>query len=371
MLATVGLAPQIVSETLYALSVSADPPFVPTEIHVITTRPGAERMSAALLGAEGVLTAFAAEFDLPALTHALTPERIHVIASETGGGLHDINSDDDNIALADLITQIIGELTRDPACALHVSIAGGRKTMGFLAGAVLSMFARQQDRLSHVLVDPRFEQHPDFFYPPKTPRTLQDRAGNAISTAQANVTLAEIPFVRLRDGAPEQLVEGAWSYSRTVAQMQAGIAPPRLVVDEAGRRMRCGDTDLALPTQLLAFYAWLADCRRRNGSEQGRVQWMTADLEAFLAWYAALGASADMVAKLRDRLADPMLREQPKFFDQTRSKVNKALTDALGPGAEPYRIKSWRGVDGTRYAHVGLDLPPEAIRFAPLDDAGE
>jgi hypothetical protein len=78
-----------------------------------------------------------------------------------------------------------------------------------------------------------------------------------------------------------------------------------------------------------------------------------------------------MVAKLRDRLADPMLREQPKFFDQTRSKVNKALTDALGPGAKPYRIKSWRGVDGTRYAHVGLDLPPEAIRFAPLDDAEE
>ena len=32
---------------------------------------------------------------------------------------------------------------------MHVSIAGGRKTRGFLAGYTLSLLGRPQDRLSH------------------------------------------------------------------------------------------------------------------------------------------------------------------------------------------------------------------------------
>ncbi len=46
LVAVTGLSPQIVTETLYALAVA--PPasaFVPTEIHLITTRSGAEKAS--------------------------------------------------------------------------------------------------------------------------------------------------------------------------------------------------------------------------------------------------------------------------------------------------------------------------------------
>ena len=53
--------------------------------------------------------------------------------------------------------------------SLHVSIAGGRKTMGFYVGYALSLFARDQDRLSHVLVPPSLESRQDFFYPPPPP----------------------------------------------------------------------------------------------------------------------------------------------------------------------------------------------------------
>jgi CRISPR-associated protein (TIGR02584 family) len=34
-----------------------------------------------------------------------------------------------------------------------MSIAGGRKTMGFYAGYALSLYGRAQDRMSHVLVE--------------------------------------------------------------------------------------------------------------------------------------------------------------------------------------------------------------------------
>lgn len=41
LLAVTGLTPQVVTETLYALA-TAETPFIPTEIHLVTTQTGAE-----------------------------------------------------------------------------------------------------------------------------------------------------------------------------------------------------------------------------------------------------------------------------------------------------------------------------------------
>jgi CRISPR-associated protein (TIGR02584 family) len=41
-------------------------------------------------------------------------------------------------------------LTSDPDSALHVSLAGGRKTMRFFAGYALSLFAFDRNRGPHV-----------------------------------------------------------------------------------------------------------------------------------------------------------------------------------------------------------------------------
>ncbi|MBF4102237.1 hypothetical protein INT80_01850 [Gallibacterium anatis] len=45
---------------------------------------------------------------------------------------------------------------------MHVSIAGGRKTMGFFAGYALSLYGRAQDSLSHVLVSAEYEAIQNF-----------------------------------------------------------------------------------------------------------------------------------------------------------------------------------------------------------------
>ncbi|MBV5299598.1 MAG: TIGR02584 family CRISPR-associated protein, partial [Rhodoferax sp.] len=76
----------------------------------------------------------------------------------------DIRSPADNRAAADFITAQVRAITADSGCALHASIAGGRKTMGFYLGYALSLFGRPQDRLSHVLVSEPFESSYDFFY---------------------------------------------------------------------------------------------------------------------------------------------------------------------------------------------------------------
>ena len=58
LLAVTGLAPQIVTETIFALCITENPAFIPTEVHIITTAEGAERarLSLALCGTGLVLS---------------------------------------------------------------------------------------------------------------------------------------------------------------------------------------------------------------------------------------------------------------------------------------------------------------------------
>jgi len=81
--------------------------------------------------------------------------------------------------------------------------------MGFLLGYALSLFGRPQDRLSHVLVDPPFAAHPEFWCLPCPPRVLLDRGQRPIRTDEAHIRLALIPFVRLRQGLPEAMLDGS------------------------------------------------------------------------------------------------------------------------------------------------------------------
>jgi CRISPR-associated protein (TIGR02584 family) len=166
LLAVTGLTPQIVTETLYALAAERRL-WVPTEIRIITTRRGAEKAARTLLSDEGWFHRLRVEYRLPEIAFGI--EDIHVIKGPDGPPLDDILEEADNAAVADFITEEVRALTADPNASLHVSIAGGRKTMGFYVGYALSLFGRAQDRLSHVLVPPTFESRPDFFYPPPAP----------------------------------------------------------------------------------------------------------------------------------------------------------------------------------------------------------
>jgi CRISPR-associated protein (TIGR02584 family) len=50
--------------------------------------------------------------------------------------------------------QLTFSYIKDPDCALHCSLAGGRKVMSFYSGYLFSLGGRQQDRLSHTLISP-------------------------------------------------------------------------------------------------------------------------------------------------------------------------------------------------------------------------
>ncbi len=355
LLCVTGLSPQIVTETLYALAIDRKPAFIPTEVHLLTTTEGARLAQASLLHADGgqFHTLLA---DWPQLGQPrLDGSTIHVIAVANGEPLADIRTPAENAAAADAIAATVRGLTGDSDCALHVSIAGGRKTMGFYLGYALSLFARPQDRLSHVLVSAPFEGHPEFFYPPRIARRLVTRDGRHIDTADASVTLADIPFVRLRHGLPEALQQGAASYSDAVAAIQRSFGPPRLHIDLCNRRIVCGDLQVVMKPQLLAWYAWWAVLAKRG---MPHASWREADAVLFLELYrAVIGFDAVDYEQTVQLLRHGMEKE---FFQTKNAKMERVLKNALGTAATPYML----GTIGRRpYTQRGLGLPSDSIRI--------
>lgn len=335
LLAVTGLSPQIVTETLYALAVQHKPAFVPTEVHLLTTTEGAKRAKTALLHQDGgqfhSLVA-----DYPILMNVRFPEsNIHVITDPAGQPLSDIRTPEENSAAADTITALVGQLTRDEQSALHVSIAGGRKTMGFYLGYAFSMFARPQDRLSHVLVSSPFESHPDFFFPPKNARRLSTRDNQHIDTRDAVVTLAEIPFVRLRHGLPDNLISGASTFSETVAALQRSFAPPELIIYMNHAKLYCGGVAIDLPPQLFAWYIWHAIRRSKLKGDDNFIHWRDIQPDDFLNIYRRIAGSMSVsYEKTVNQLND----EPEQFAQQKNAKINRILRQKLGSAAGHYLI---------------------------------
>ena len=105
LVSVTGLSPQVITETLYALVVQKRTPFIPTEIHLLTTREGAERASLALLDPrKGRFHAFCQDYNLEGRV-LFGAEQIHVVEDESGKPLRDIRSVDDN-RRADLFTNV-------------------------------------------------------------------------------------------------------------------------------------------------------------------------------------------------------------------------------------------------------------------------
>lgn len=356
VVASLGLAPQVLTETLYCLG-TAEPSFVPTEIHVVTTQEGRHRAIKYLMGGEtAMLAALEADYGFSGLSRALGPERIHVINDITGTALDDIDSETDNAAAADLMVSLLRGFSADPACAIHVSIAGGRKTMGFLLGYALSLFGRVQDRLSHVLVSEPFQAHPQFYFPPRTPCLLYDRDDHPVSTNDARLILAEIPVVRLRDGLPRGLLDDDRSYSDTVATAQRAIASPEMIVRVADKSLLCAGKKVGLAPITFAFAAWLAGRAVRLGPEAAAVHWSRCDWSEFLAVYEALpGQRPERIARSRERLAGEGAED---FFREQVARLRHTLQDALGTSSVPYEPRSFGRKPVTR---IGFALPPGAI----------
>ena len=251
-----GTTPQIVTETLYCLTQTIQPPIFPDEIHIITTLSGKEKVGEELFK-KGRLSALSKELSLPSIP--LGPESIHIVSDEKGNPLEDIREVSDNESLGDFIANFIRQRTDDPGVRLHCSLAGGRKTMSFYLGSALQLLGRPWDKLYHVLVTPEFESHPEFYYKPKKDRILElkDINGKVIKklhTKDAQISLAELPFIRLRDKIP---LNGK-SFGEMVREGQKEIdiasVQPSLRVDLSEKVVYVGQIGIDMVPIQVVFY---------------------------------------------------------------------------------------------------------------------
>jgi CRISPR-associated protein (TIGR02584 family) len=178
LLATVGMTPQVVTETLYLLA-RAPEPWTPDRVEIVTTGRGVEVMRNAWPQMRRALDALFAAGAPPLALYALRGDKGGVATLEWPGGAEhdpawpdakaelrtDIVSIDDVEGVGDLIKDRVWEHVRRQDSELHLSIAGGRKTMSAHALLSLALLGRPQDDASHVLAAPPFEENEAFWHP--------------------------------------------------------------------------------------------------------------------------------------------------------------------------------------------------------------
>ncbi len=355
LLSVTGLTPQVVTETLYA-AMREGRDALPTEVHVLTTAEGADRMRLALLSDEpGWFRRLQADYGLPPID--FTADHIHVLVGRDGQPLADIRSADDNAGAADQVADWVRRLTLDEASQLHVSLAGGRKTLGFFAGHALSLWGRDGDRLSHVLVSEPFESSWEFFYPTPYERIIETRHGKLADCRNAEVTLADLPFVRLRHGLPQALLSGRTGFAAAVQAAQSRLGPAKLTIDLRAQRVEAGGRMVAMAPAELAFLAWFAR-RAQQGLPGVACPAEGAPSPEFAAAYLAeyrrirgvMGDDGRTAARYRGGMSK-------SDFEERKSKLKRALQAALGPAAQPYLIVG----EGRRPMRFRLALEADAI----------
>lgn len=172
-----GMSPAVATETVYALSAEAGgiAACVPTRIVIVTTSVGRDVLESEVLNPVAYASPYRAleaqlkaerrlQADLP------VPEvRVPRYSDPESGEereIEDAHSQADLDALANVLLAEVQQVTSDPEQQLILSLSGGKKGMSHIAGQVMSLCGRPQDRLVHIVPLPKgLERCPTFFFP--------------------------------------------------------------------------------------------------------------------------------------------------------------------------------------------------------------
>jgi CRISPR-associated protein (TIGR02584 family) len=283
LLAVTGMSPAILTETLWALAHESEP-VIPGRVVVVTTTEGRRFIREQLFQPSPQLSGCspweALRQALTAAGHDLkgrlrfggTGDDIHVItacdpATGTTQELADLRTREDNDAAADFLLERVRALVENPDTHLITSLAGGRKTMGALLYACMTLIGRETDRLTHVLVSPPFETLRGFWFPAQPGGLITAGAGHEAGTnfdpAGAKVELADVPFVPLRNLFKRELGRGAGTFKllmescREQVRRSSGEAV-RLTVEQSRCEIEVNGTRVKLAPREHAMLLFLA-----------------------------------------------------------------------------------------------------------------
>jgi len=273
LIISIGSSPAIVTETLWALHTHTQAPFPVNQMHIVTTAGtvGLEHIlyrdesGSVLPGEKLTLLYNELKADIPELF-------LHIPKFLDSGNrvtlVTDMKSETEAVAYGDSITELVFDVTEDRESVLHLSIAGGRKTMSYHAGAAMTLYGRSRDRLSHTLIEPaELESCADFWWPTaqshfvnhrflkdenRVPLRFSARAGDA------RVILIDTPFLRARSFLPKGYFHRRDNYARAVQRMNAALESPGVVVNLPEDRISISGVEIRLEPVQAAVFAVLA-----------------------------------------------------------------------------------------------------------------
>jgi CRISPR-associated protein (TIGR02584 family) len=301
LLAITGMSPAVLTETVWALA-QETPPVIPSRVIVVTTAQG--RGSLAPLFEPQSRFGGASPWDalrqaLAVQGHSLTgrlrfgqtPDDIRVItalnlATQRSIELADLRTLADNESTADFLLDQVRSLVENPDTGLVVSLAGGRKTMGALLYACLTLAGRETDRLTHILVNEPFETLRDFWFPSQPGGILHSRDGAPHDPDTAKVELATVPFVPLRNLFVRELGRKAGTFRGLVATCrdnvrQRAAASLRVTIDSARSEVEINGHSLKLAPLEQLLLLFLARRAKHGEPAFGAYAEATDDINTF------------------------------------------------------------------------------------------
>lgn len=317
-----GKTPQIVTETIWALACdenSADT-WVPDEVHILSTQDGLNQVQKRLFE-DGVFEQFKKDYPILSNVEFNPADYLHVITDHTGKALADLKTPEENERSADIICEMVKTFTSMDDTSVHVSIAGGRKTMGFYAGYALSLYGRAQDALSHVLVQAEFENARDFFYPTPKKHLVSNWKSEVIGNAQdAQVWLAKIPFVRMRNSLSKKSRVTKLPFSTVVADINRAMEDVIINLNTKYRKIIVNDVTIDdLSTRAFAYFACFIIDAQIEGKGWTRPPKNEVMSEDFL----------KLISRIYEGSSSEMYFTQ-QWFDEAKSELKDSLIKKLG-----------------------------------------
>lgn len=367
LIITLGETPQVVTETVWAL-LSRDAPFVPDEIHLVTTDNGRAKCKGLIGGTDSELAQL---FRF----HNLNPvePQVHLPRDGLGRELRDVRNEAENIAFANTLTRLVKHFASDPRTCIHVSLAGGRKTMSYYAGVAISLFGRDQDELTHVLVEPaEFEHCRDFFWPHQKQPTITTANGRALDAKNARIIMVSSPFIRLRGLLRDEAFSGDdVDYAKVVEALQANLDERCVKLRVDSRTVSVGRYHVQLPHLEFAFYLLLANAMLENwpgagpeGIGKGHFGWLTFDLlldpnkrplTRFLAIYQdTFGREISRFETFKSELLAALDPHDTRGLDGAKARFSQI------------KAKAWKKI-ANGVGHIGIR---NAVNIATSEDRG-
>ncbi|MCL5098289.1 MAG: CRISPR-associated ring nuclease Csm6 [Candidatus Omnitrophica bacterium] len=370
-----GQSPAVLTETIWALA-HEKPAIIPHQVVAVTTTQGRDTLIRELLSPPENCVWDQLSHRLEELGHDLThrlrfgqtPHDIRVFTifdpqSKRTRELPDIGSEEENMAAADFIMETVRGLAMDDDVRLVASVAGGRKTMSALLFAVMSLLAKEDDLLTHVLVNDPFESRglkPRFYFPPAQPlmHSGTDRDGNpiSVSSASARIQLGKIPFVALRN-LFERDLKRRQSYSQLVRTCQRHVQDfarknIRLAIRRSRREIRVNGRAVTLSALQHLLLLYLAE---NAVAGKPAPEKFTVAIEPLAHFAEALRKCC--VASDGNDLRDEA--RLPKDFDDQRLRkvLDELKTKLRSTGVEAAALIPLLPVKG----RFSLDLAPSAI----------